>query len=165
MKKLEQIDGIWVPTEMHMTTKKGKTTLHKTIIKAHDVRFNQDLDEDLFTRTQAREGPLARSGREMSELARSVAPALLALLLTTFLAAGAAPQARCDDDLDDVLGGFDDEAGDASEGFVEDSDSDDVLGGFDDDLGEEEAPSEAEGAEDASGSSPEASASAARSTT
>jgi hypothetical protein len=49
VKKLEQIDGIWVPTEMHMTTKKGKTTVHKTVIVAHDVRFNQDLDEDLFT--------------------------------------------------------------------------------------------------------------------
>jgi hypothetical protein len=49
VKKLEQIDGIWVPTEMHMTTKKGKNTLHKTVIKAHDVRFNQDLGEDTFT--------------------------------------------------------------------------------------------------------------------
>ena len=49
VKKLEQIDGIWVPTEMHMTTKKGKTTLHKTVILANDVRFNQDLDDDMFT--------------------------------------------------------------------------------------------------------------------
>jgi len=49
VKKLEQIDGIWVATEMHMTTKKGKTTLHKTVILAHDVRFNQDLDDDMFT--------------------------------------------------------------------------------------------------------------------
>jgi hypothetical protein len=49
VKKLEQIDGIWVPTEMHMTTKKGKAVLHKTVIKAHDVRFNQDLGEDLFS--------------------------------------------------------------------------------------------------------------------
>ena len=49
VKELERIDGIWIPTEMHMTTKKGKTTLHKTIIKAHDVRFNQDIDEDTFT--------------------------------------------------------------------------------------------------------------------
>jgi len=49
VKKLEQIDGIWIPTEMHMTTKKGKTTLHKTIIKANDVRFNQEIDEDTFT--------------------------------------------------------------------------------------------------------------------
>jgi len=49
VKKLEQIDGIWVATEMHMTTKKGKTTLHKTILRAHDVHFNQDLPPDLFT--------------------------------------------------------------------------------------------------------------------
>ncbi len=49
VKKLDLIDGIWVPTEMQMTTKKGKTTLHKTIIKAHDTRFNQDLDADQFT--------------------------------------------------------------------------------------------------------------------
>jgi hypothetical protein len=49
VKKLEQIDGIWVATEMQMTTKKGTTTLHKTIIKAHDVRFNQDIDDDTFT--------------------------------------------------------------------------------------------------------------------
>ena len=59
VKKLEQIDGIWVPTEMHMTTKKGKATLHKTVIKAHDVRFNQDLDGHVH-RAPAREGPLAR---------------------------------------------------------------------------------------------------------
>jgi hypothetical protein len=81
-------------------------------------------------------------------LARSVAPALLALTLTTFLMAGAAPEARCEDDLDDVLGGFDDEAGEPSEGFVEDSDTDDILGGFDDELGEGKAPSKAEGPED-----------------
>jgi hypothetical protein len=56
VKKLEQIDGIWVSTEMHMTTKKGKATLHKTVIKAHDVRFNQDLDEDLFTLRKLEKG-------------------------------------------------------------------------------------------------------------
>jgi outer membrane lipoprotein-sorting protein len=49
VKKLEKIDGIWVPTEMHMTTKKGKKTLHKTVITSDNVRFNQELDEDLFT--------------------------------------------------------------------------------------------------------------------
>jgi hypothetical protein len=49
VKKLEQIDGIWVGTEMHMTTKKDKATLHKTILKAHNVRFNQNHGEDLFT--------------------------------------------------------------------------------------------------------------------
>jgi len=49
VKKLERIDGIWVPTEMHMTTKKGKRTLHKTIINASHVRFNQPMDPDQFT--------------------------------------------------------------------------------------------------------------------
>ncbi len=49
IKALEEIDGIWVATEMTMTTKKGKMTLHKTVIKVSNVRFNQDLDADDFT--------------------------------------------------------------------------------------------------------------------
>lgn len=73
---------------------------------------------------------------------RSVAGALLVLLLTTFLTAGVAPEARCEDDADDVLGGFDDEPGGSFEGTIEDSDADDALGGFDDDLGEGKVPSQ-----------------------
>ncbi len=57
VKKLEQIDGIWVATEMHMATKKGKETLHRTILKAHDVHFNQDLAPDLFTVRRLETGP------------------------------------------------------------------------------------------------------------
>jgi outer membrane lipoprotein-sorting protein len=49
VKQLEQIDGIWVPTEMHMTTKKGDATLHKTVLKSSNVRFNQEIPEDEFT--------------------------------------------------------------------------------------------------------------------
>ncbi len=56
VKSLELIDGIWVPTETHMTTKKAKTTLHKTILKAHNVRFNQAHAEDLFTVRQLERG-------------------------------------------------------------------------------------------------------------
>ena len=48
-KQIEQIDGIWVVTEMLMTTKKSKQTLHSTVIKMNNVKFNQDLSEDLFT--------------------------------------------------------------------------------------------------------------------
>ena len=48
-KKLEKIDGIWVATETHVTKKKGKTTVHKTILTLDNVKFNQDLAEDLFT--------------------------------------------------------------------------------------------------------------------
>ncbi len=46
---LEQIDGIWIGTEMHMAKKKGKQTVHKTVLKFNNVKFNQGLEEDLFT--------------------------------------------------------------------------------------------------------------------
>ena len=50
VKKLEKIDGIWVSTEMHVTTKSGKKTLHKTILKQKNIHFNQDgVNRDLFT--------------------------------------------------------------------------------------------------------------------
>ncbi|MCE2390644.1 MAG: outer membrane lipoprotein-sorting protein [Proteobacteria bacterium] len=47
--KLELIDGIWVATEMTMTTRKAKRTLHRTVLRNHNVKFNQDLDEALFS--------------------------------------------------------------------------------------------------------------------
>jgi hypothetical protein len=49
VKKLELIDGIWTMTEMEMKTMKGKAITHKTIMKAHNVRYNQKLDDDLFS--------------------------------------------------------------------------------------------------------------------
>ena len=54
---LEQIEGIWVPTVMTMTTKKGKQTLHKTILRTSNVKFNQDLDFDSFTVRGLETGP------------------------------------------------------------------------------------------------------------
>jgi len=56
VEKLEQIDGIWVATEMTMTTKKGKQTLHKTVLRSSDVRFDQDLAEDMFSVRQLEKG-------------------------------------------------------------------------------------------------------------
>ena len=56
VKKLEQIDGIWVATEMTMTTKKGKTTTHKTVLRQHDVHFGQDLSQDFFSLRQLEKG-------------------------------------------------------------------------------------------------------------
>ena len=49
VKKLELIGKIWIATETHMTTKKGKITFHKTILRHHDVKFDQDLTESFFT--------------------------------------------------------------------------------------------------------------------
>jgi hypothetical protein len=49
VKRLERIDDIWVATEMHVTRKKGKQLAHKTILKLNNIKFNQDLDNELFT--------------------------------------------------------------------------------------------------------------------
>jgi hypothetical protein len=49
VKKLDQIDGIWVATEIHVAKKKGKQTVHKTNLKFDNVKFNQDLDEEMFS--------------------------------------------------------------------------------------------------------------------
>ena len=49
VKKLEQIDGIWVATETHMKSTKNKKTTHKTILRWHNVKMNQAIDEGMFT--------------------------------------------------------------------------------------------------------------------
>jgi len=49
VKDLELIDGIWTVKEMQMVTKKGKKTLHKSLFKFSNIKYNQDLDESLFT--------------------------------------------------------------------------------------------------------------------
>ena len=49
-RKIEKIDGIWISTELHVTTKSGKKTLHKTILNQKNIKFNQqEVNEDLFT--------------------------------------------------------------------------------------------------------------------
>lgn len=49
VKKLSLIDNIWVPAEIHMTTKKGKRTIHKTILNRRNIKFNQNLKQGMFT--------------------------------------------------------------------------------------------------------------------
>ena len=49
MRGIKQIDGIWVATEYRMKTTKNRVTLHKTIMKWSNIKFNQPLDDDLFT--------------------------------------------------------------------------------------------------------------------
>jgi hypothetical protein len=57
VKELEQIDGIWVPTVTTMTTKKGKQTLHKTILRTSNVKFGEPLDFDAFSVRGLEAGP------------------------------------------------------------------------------------------------------------
>ncbi|CAB5082005.1 hypothetical protein D3OALGA1CA_291 [Olavius algarvensis associated proteobacterium Delta 3] len=49
MRQLEEIDGIWVATDTLVTKKRGKSTVHKTILTFDNVRFNQDLNFDMFS--------------------------------------------------------------------------------------------------------------------
>ena len=49
IKTLQQVDDIWVPMEMLILKRRGKTLIHKTSIQLSDVRFNQDLPDDLFS--------------------------------------------------------------------------------------------------------------------
>jgi len=56
MKGLELIDNIWTPTEIHMTTKKGKQVLHKTILKFSNIKYNQNLDNNLFSLRRLEKG-------------------------------------------------------------------------------------------------------------
>ena len=56
VKQLELIDEIWVATETHVTRKKGKQLAHKTILKLNNIKFNQDLDDELFTMRRMEKG-------------------------------------------------------------------------------------------------------------
>jgi hypothetical protein len=58
VKKLEQIDGIWVGTEITMTTKKGQETVHKTVLQVSKADFRSKLDDQLFSIRQLEKGPL-----------------------------------------------------------------------------------------------------------
>lgn len=47
--KLEQIDGIWVQTEVSMETRKADTLLSKTIIRTSNIKFRQKKPDEFFT--------------------------------------------------------------------------------------------------------------------
>jgi hypothetical protein len=57
VKKLEQVDGIWTPLEMEMVTREGRDTVHATVLRFENVRYNQKLSEDFFTVRQLEKGP------------------------------------------------------------------------------------------------------------
>jgi len=56
IKKLTQVDGIWVATETHMKTTKNKLTLHRTVLHWRNILFNQPLNEDFFSVRQIEKG-------------------------------------------------------------------------------------------------------------
>jgi len=48
-KEIKQIDGIWVATELHEKTTKNKVVLHRTVMEYKNIKFNQSLDDELFS--------------------------------------------------------------------------------------------------------------------
>ena len=46
---LELMDGIWTVTDTSMTTKRGKETLHRTELSFRNIRYNQPLDQEMFS--------------------------------------------------------------------------------------------------------------------
>ena len=53
---LEEIDGVWTATELDMRTVEGKETIHRTIMSFSNVRYNQGLDESIFTQRRLEKG-------------------------------------------------------------------------------------------------------------
>jgi len=54
--KIHEQDGIWLVDEMSMTTKKGKSTLHKTILKFSNLKLNATIEDDVFTTRRLEKG-------------------------------------------------------------------------------------------------------------
>ncbi len=54
--KMHKQDGIWVIDEMTMTTKKGKNTIHKTILKFDNIEVNPPIKDDMFTTRRLEKG-------------------------------------------------------------------------------------------------------------
>jgi outer membrane lipoprotein-sorting protein len=56
LKKIRQENGIWLVDEMTMTTKKGKSTLHKTILSFSNVTLNAPIEDGVFTTRRLEKG-------------------------------------------------------------------------------------------------------------
>jgi hypothetical protein len=56
VKALEKIEGVWVGTELHVWKRLGKQTIHKTILRLNNVKFDQPLSYDMFTTRQMESG-------------------------------------------------------------------------------------------------------------
>ncbi|WP_309496885.1 outer membrane lipoprotein-sorting protein [Sulfurovum sp.] len=56
VKKMHKQDGIWIIDEMTMTTKKGKTMTHKTVLKFKNIKVNKELNDNLFTTRRLEKG-------------------------------------------------------------------------------------------------------------
>jgi len=56
VRQLDKIDGIWVATNLQITRKTGKRITHRTDLILDRVKFNQNLNEGLFSVRQMEKG-------------------------------------------------------------------------------------------------------------
>ncbi len=56
VKKLEQIDGIWVPMEVHAKTVNNGKTVHQTLLINTDIELNIPVNDELFTKRRLEQG-------------------------------------------------------------------------------------------------------------
>ena len=56
MTKLHRQNGIWVTDEIAMTTKKGKKTLHKTVLQFTDIKLNKPISDSMFKTRRLEKG-------------------------------------------------------------------------------------------------------------
>ena len=56
VKKLHKQQGVWMVDEMTMTTKKGKRTLHKTILSFKNIELNKKISNTMFTTRKIEQG-------------------------------------------------------------------------------------------------------------
>ncbi len=56
LKRIHQDSGIWLVDEMTMTTKRGKSTTHKTILTFNNIKLNRPIDDSVFTTRRLEKG-------------------------------------------------------------------------------------------------------------
>jgi len=56
VKKMHKQGGVWLIDEMTMTTKKGKTMMHKTILKFSHIKLNKAINDNMFTTRRLEKG-------------------------------------------------------------------------------------------------------------
>lgn len=53
---IRQVDDIWTAHKIQMVTKKGKTTLHSTVLISKNVKYNNALDDSIFSTQRLERG-------------------------------------------------------------------------------------------------------------
>ncbi|MCF6244987.1 MAG: outer membrane lipoprotein-sorting protein [Sulfurovum sp.] len=56
MARLHKQGGVWLPDVLTMTTKKGKRTLHKTVLNFKNIKLNKNIPDSMFSTRRLEKG-------------------------------------------------------------------------------------------------------------